>query len=161
VPSRSSRSPVRFASRVSIGSSSGSWRVSDRGPLSAPAKATLALRILHSYLRIRPRVHREPLPPFIAMLGRPGRRTGRPLPPQRLSRAVYRTLRLGPRRPTCLVNALVLYRLLREQGDDAEVVIGLPAAAADKDAHAWVELQGVDIGPPPGRSGHAEMARFS
>jgi hypothetical protein len=73
---------------------------------------------------------------------------------------VYRTLRLGPRQPTCLVNALVLYRLLREQGDQAELVIGLPADAADKDAHAWVELDGVDVGPPPGRSGHAEMGRF-
>jgi hypothetical protein len=134
--------------------------MSDRGPLSAPAKATLALRVLRSYLRIRPRVHREPLPPFVASLGRPAHRTDRWHPPPRLSRAVYRTLRLGPRQPTCLVNALVLYRLLREQGDQAELVIGLPADAADKDAHAWVELDGVDVGPPPGRSGHAEMGRF-
>ena len=73
---------------------------------------------------------------------------------------MYRTLKVGRRQPTCLVNALVLYRLLREQGDHAELVIGLPAKAADKDAHAWVELDGVDMGPPPGRSGHAEMARF-
>jgi hypothetical protein len=59
------------------------------------------------------------------------------------------------------VNALVLFRLLREQGDAAELVIGLPENPGGKDAHAWVELEGVDVGPPPGRSGHDEMARFS
>ncbi len=44
----------------------------------------------------------------------------------------------------------MLYRLLREQGDAAELVIGLPKNPADKSAHAWVELDGVDVGPPPG-----------
>ena len=29
-----------------------------------------------------------------------------------------------------------------------------------KDAHAWVELAGVDVGPPPGRNGHVELARY-
>jgi len=55
----------------------------------------------------------------------------------------------------------VLYRLLREQGDAAELVIGLPKNPADKSAHAWVELDGVDVGPPPGRNGHEQMARFA
>ena len=59
------------------------------------------------------------------------------------------------------MSALVLYRLLREQGDEPELVIGLPQTAADKDAHAWVELGGVDVGPPPGRGTHEELARFS
>jgi hypothetical protein len=81
--------------------------------------------------------------------------------PRRLSRAVDRILRIGRRQPTCLVSSLVLFKLLREQGDPAEIVIGLPDSPADKDAHAWVELDGVDVGPPPGRSGHAEMARFA
>jgi Transglutaminase-like superfamily len=60
-----------------------------------------------------------------------------------------------------LINALVLYRLLREQGDPVELVIGLPEQAADERAHAWVELEGRDVGPPPGRAGHSEMARLS
>ena len=58
------------------------------------------------------------------------------------------------------MSSLVLYRLLREQGDDAELVIGLPQTPADKDAHAWVELAGRDVGPPPGRGPHEELARF-
>ena len=126
-----------------------------------PEKARLALRVWRSYLRVRSRLRRRPLPDFVAQLGEPGRKARERHPPARLSRAVNRALRIGERRPTCLVNALVLFRLLREQGDPAELVIGLPRNAVDKDAHAWVELEGADVGPPPGRSGHAEMARFS
>jgi hypothetical protein len=81
--------------------------------------------------------------------------------PSTLARAVDRSLRIGDHRPRCLINALVLFRLLREQGDDVELVIGLPEEAADERAHAWVELQGRDVGPPPGRAGHEEMARLS
>jgi hypothetical protein len=58
------------------------------------------------------------------------------------------------------VSALVFYRLLREQGDPAELVIGLAPDSNDYRAHAWVELGGVDVGPPPGRSGHESLARF-
>ena len=43
----------------------------------------------------------------------------------------------------------------------AELVIGLPKNPADKAAHAWVELDGIDVGPPPGRNGHEQMARFA
>ena len=122
-------------------------------------RARLVVRVWGVFAVVRRRVRRQPLPGLVAELGvvdtpRP------PHPPQRLSRAVDRGLRIGPYRPTCLVNALVLYRLLAEQGDAGELVIGLPAAPAGHEAHAWVELDGVDVGPAPGRFGHAEMARF-
>jgi hypothetical protein len=55
---------------------------------------------------------------------------------------------------------MVLYRLLEGQGIDAELVIGLPREPRDKDAHAWVEVDGVDVGPPPGGSRHEELARY-
>lgn len=77
-----------------------------------------------------------------------------------LSRAVARGLRIGPWQPRCLVRALVLYRLLRAQGDPAELVIGLHHRAASPDAHAWVLLDGRDVGPPPGGAGYEEMTRF-
>lgn len=77
-----------------------------------------------------------------------------------LSRAVTRGLRIGPWQPRCLVRALVLYRLLRAQGDAAELVIGLHHQAASPDAHAWVLLDGRDIGPPPGGAGYEEMTRY-
>jgi hypothetical protein len=56
---------------------------------------------------------------------------------------------------------LVLYRLLKEQGDEPELVIGLSEHLTDHLAHAWIELEGIDIGPRPGRDGHHELARFS
>jgi hypothetical protein len=129
------------------------------GPLPLPAKAGLALRIWALYPRVLLGLRREQLPAFVARLGEPGRRRA-PHPPARLSHAVDRSLRLGSHRPRCLVNAVVLYRLLREQGDEAELVIGLPETPADKDAHAWVELGGRDVGPPPGKGAHQELARF-
>jgi hypothetical protein len=106
------------------------------------------------------RLRREPLPELTRDLGRvaPGTRA---YPPALLSLAVHRALHLGPYRPRGLVGALVLYRLLREQGDDVELVIGLPPHPRSADAHAWVELGGRDVGPPPGRRSHAALARFS
>lgn len=103
---------------------------------------------------------RKPLPEFVRDFGRASGHAA-PHPPGRLSRAVNRSLRLGSRRPRCLVSSLVLYRLLREQGDAPELVIGLPSEARDHAAHAWVELGGRDIGPPPGRDGHSAIARYS
>ena len=128
-------------------------------PLGLAARARLALRIWRCYVRVKVGLRRTPLPALVRELGygvvRPGGH-----PPSLLSRAVYRSLRLGPVRPRCLTSSLVLYRLLREQGDAAEVVIGLPAEARDHAAHAWVELGARDVGPPPGRGGHAPIARF-
>jgi Transglutaminase-like superfamily len=73
---------------------------------------------------------------------------------------VYRVSHVRARGPRCLYNAIVLYGLLRRQGDGAQVVIGLPTAPVDKDAHAWVEVDGRDVGPPPGQAHHEELARY-
>lgn len=123
-------------------------------------KLALALRIWRRFALVRLTLRRQPLPELVAALGRPGPPVRRRCPPARLSRAVGRSLRLGQRQPTCLVNALVLFRLLREQGDRAELVIGLKPSTDDRTAHAWVELDGVDVGPPPGRGTHLPLARF-
>ena len=123
-------------------------------------KAALGLRVLRRFVSVRRRIAREPLPALAASLGDVPR-TGRPRePPARLSRAVDRTLRFGHDRPTCLMRALVLYSLLREQGDPAVLAIGLPEGARDQTAHAWVELDGNDLGPRPGRGEHVALARF-
>ena len=119
----------------------------------------LLLRIWLRYLLVRRGLRAKPLPTFAEELGRTVARAER-RSPWVLSGAVDRSLRLGPYRTRCLFGALVLYRLLREQGDEVELVIGLPASARDHAAHAWVELDGIDLGPPPGRGDHAELARF-
>lgn len=129
-------------------------------PLRLSDKVRVAARIWRSYLRIELRDPREPLPQFIARLGRVEARRGARIAPTRLKGAVLRALRLGPWRPTCLVNAMVLFRLLREQGDPAELVIGLPREARNHEAHAWVELDGQDLGPFPGTH-HRPLARFT
>lgn len=82
------------------------------------------------------------------------------LSPVRLGRVIDRWARLGPWQPRCIVKALVLHALLCEQGVAAAVVVGLPSKARDHRAHAWVECKGADVGPPPGRMGHAELARY-
>jgi hypothetical protein len=130
-------------------------------PATVTMKARLLLRIWRCFLSVMLRDPREPLPHFIARLGRaPLPRSTDRVSPVRLRRAVLRALRLGPWRPTCLANALVLYRLLREQGDHAELVIGLPVEALTHEAHAWVELDGQDLGPFPGDH-HTPLARFA
>lgn len=128
--------------------------------LDSRTKASLAVRIVATFLGVRLQVHRRPLPKLVGTLAETSARSGAHLAPRRLGNAVDRVLRLGRRRPTCLVSSLVLFRLLRLQGDPAELVIGLPLNAADKDAHAWVEVGGMDVGPPPGRNGNVELARY-
>lgn len=128
--------------------------------LGPAAKAGLALLVLFDFLVVRLRVSRRPLPDLARRLGGPARVRTPALAPRRLGRIVDRVLRLGPYRPRCMVLSLVFYRLLRRQGTDAEVVIGLPPAAESHHAHAWVEVEGEVVGPPPGRMGHAEMARY-
>jgi hypothetical protein len=128
--------------------------------LSLQAKVRLALRIWASFILVRIGLRRTPFPEYVARLSQLRRTTSSRYPAATLSRAVDKSLRLGGRRPTCLVSALVLFRLLRAQGDPAELVIGLPEEANDHAAHAWVELAGADVGPPPGRSDHLGLARF-
>ena len=135
--------------------------MTSRAPLPMARRVTLAVRIVACYAQVRRRLAREPLPALAASFGEVPVRSGEPIPARQLGWAIDRTLRIGSHRPRCIFNALVLYRLLREQGDPAVLVIGLPKEAMTKDAHAWVEIDGTDVGPPPGRAGHEEMARFS
>lgn len=135
--------------------------MSDRSPrLSLREKAQLATRVWVQFALVSIRVRRQPLPRLVARLASVNGSPRRTHAPATLARAVDRSLRVGNHRPRCLINALILFRLLREQGDEGELVIGLPELAENERAHAWVELKGRDVGPPPGRAGHQEMARL-
>ena len=118
------------------------------------------MRILLSFAVVRVRLLRRPLPDVVRELATPRRTQPSLVGPRRLGRIVHDVLMVGPFSPRCLFLALVLYRLLRQQGRDVELVIGLPAEARDKDAHAWVELDGADVGPPPGGVGYQPLARY-
>lgn len=132
------------------------------GPgLGVLGKAVLALRIWLTYVGVRARVGRLPLPELVARLcDRTAARRRPPLPAAWLGDVVGRVLRPVARDDTCLHRSLVLLGLLRSQGDRAVLVIGLPPRPIDHRAHAWIELDGVDVGPPPGRGDNHELARY-
>lgn len=128
--------------------------------LGIQARLGLAIRIWIAFVRVRSTTKAHPLPVAVARLGTASRSPRYRIEPRRLGSIVARVLRLGPWNARCLWTALVLYGLLRDQGDEAELVIGLPLEPKDFDAHAWVEIDGTDVGPPPGRGRHEELVRY-
>lgn len=128
--------------------------------LALPAKVLLLARVWVTFATVHAELIRNPLARAVVHLSSPPKRAPNYHEPMRLSRAVSRGLRIGPWQPRCLIRSLVLYRLLRAQGDAAELVIGLPNRALTSDAHAWIELLGRDVGPPPGRWHHQELVRY-
>lgn len=132
----------------------------ETGSLSLLAKPMLAIRVYAVYLHVMATLKTRPLPELVARLGSPRRKARHHHPPRRVATAVHALLRIGDRRPRCLIGALVLFRLLKEQGDPAVLVIGLPDEGEDPTAHAWVEIGGWDLGPPPGKGHHVEMVKY-
>jgi hypothetical protein len=130
-----------------------------RSRLSPRERTALAVRVWRSYAYVRWNLRRQPLPALVANLGTRSSGTS-DMPPDRLGRAVQKALTVGSRPPRCLIAALVLYDMLRAGGERVELVIGLPESPTTKDAHAWIEIDGVDVGPPPGRGAHRELARY-
>ena len=130
------------------------------GPLSPAGKLRLAVRIWRLYLSVVVRTRRRPLPAVIEDLRHTaaGQPTGKS--PAHLGTIVHRVLSPGPLRPRCLHSALVLFALLRVEAQEPDIVIGLPHNPTDQRAHAWVEVDGRDVGPPPGRGRHQELARY-
>jgi hypothetical protein len=66
-----------------------------------------------------------------------------------LGRAVYRTLRVLPTDSRCLVQSLVLSRMLAARGIPSTLIIGAHSQP-DFKAHAWVEQEGRPVLPPRG-----------
>jgi hypothetical protein len=135
--------------------------MADRSRALPPrAKVRLWLRIWRTFAIVVVRVRRAPLPDVVRSMRDAEVRADTGVHPRRLGKIVERVLRIGPWRARCLLSALVLYRLLEEQGEGPQLVIGMPARPKDKIAHAWVELDGVDVGPPPGSVGHEQLVRY-
>jgi len=128
------------------------------GPLT---RAALGARIWWWYLRSALRVRNRPLPDVLDWIaGTANTRRAVRMEATRLGTIVGRVLLAAPHTNRCLLGSLVLYRLLRERGESPELVIGLRERPSSPDAHAWIELGGIDVGPPPGRSGHSPLARY-
>lgn len=130
-------------------------------PLPASTKAALAALAWLEYARVMASVRRMALPDLVRRLETASHHLPlSPLDPIRLGKLVAKVLNRGPVRPRCLTLSLVFFRLLVRQGTKAELVIGLPPSPSSHEAHAWVEVEGRVVGPPPGRLGHEEMVRY-
>lgn len=80
--------------------------------------------------------------------------------PGRIRYGIDRLLMRPGFRFRCLPRALVMFTLLVEQGDRPRLLIGLPLEPASTETHAWIELDGHDVGPSPGKSGHEAIASY-
>jgi hypothetical protein len=130
-------------------------------PLAASTKLALAALTWTEYVRVVSGVRRMALPDLVRRLETNAHRFPlAPLDPVRLGKLVAKVLDRGPVRPRCLTLSLVFFRMLVRQGAKPQLVIGLPPSPSSHEAHAWVELSGVVVGPPPGRLGHEEMVRY-
>lgn len=70
----------------------------------------------------------------------------------RLALAVSRAASYGMFRPTCLVRAVALEKMIRRSGAGAAVVrVGVRMQGGQLLAHAWIEQDGRVIGDEPGR----------
>lgn len=128
--------------------------------LEIGSKARLALTIWLTFLVVQFHLRRWVLAKAVARLGSGRSWDGWRQDPAHLGRLVGRLLGIGRLKARCLTRSLVLFRLLRRSGLAVDLVIGIPWVPQSTDAHAWVELHGRDLGPPPGRDGHEELARY-
>lgn len=125
-------------------------------------RLTIAYHIYSTFVVVvyRLRVRRLDLPRAIDLVSD---LPGLSLPrgnPSKLGRTIHRALSVGRMQPRCLTLALTHFTLLSRLGLDPTLMIGLPRPETS-DAHAWVEIGGRDVGPPPGRDGSTELARFA
>ncbi|MGI8874586.1 MAG: lasso peptide biosynthesis B2 protein [Egibacteraceae bacterium] len=129
-------------------------------PLSAWDKLQLCAEVLVTYCQVRWWMRGQKLEDVVARLregqGRgPSPRTEEPADDRvaqrlgglRLGRAVSRTARMLPTDSRCLVQSLVLTRLLGRRGVPSSLVIGVMAEPQFA-AHAWVEHGGAPLLSP-------------
>jgi hypothetical protein len=130
---------------------------------SPAQKGALGIEILEAYVRVRWWLWRSDLPRTVAAARtvRPeasGSLPENPVLGTRLGRAVARTLRVLPTDSRCLMQSLVLTRLLASRGVDSTLVIGV-AVEPEFAAHAWVESGDVPLLPTNG-SAYARLVRL-
>ena len=130
---------------MTIAPAAGTAVPSDR--LSPAGKALLALEILQAYVRVRRELRRADFQSVVRTLrGGDGVPTENTIGAPRLGRAVARTLRLLPTDSRCLMQSLVLTKLLARRGIPSSLVIGV-ASGHEFGAHAWVESGGISLLP--------------
>ena len=66
------------------------------------------------------------------------------------ARMVNAAARYTPISATCLPKSIVLQQLLRREGIETALRIGVRKTGAALDGHAWLEYRGVPVADPPG-----------
>ncbi|MGA2009370.1 MAG: lasso peptide biosynthesis B2 protein [Solirubrobacteraceae bacterium] len=134
------------------------WRVIPEAGLAFHLRLLLGAEIIVTYVRTRLRMRGTDVRTLVA-----ASRAGAPPPPGavpagaqerwqvavRLGYAVGRTLGVLPTDSRCLVQSLVLSRLLAVRGIPSTLVIGAHSRP-DFAAHAWVEYDGRPVLPRQG-----------
>jgi hypothetical protein len=126
-------------------------------PQSAWRKLRLSAEVLATYCQVRWWMRGQKIEDVVARLRKgqgfgPSPGTEEPLHDPvaqrlgglRLGRAVSRTVRLLPTDSRCLVQSLVLTRLLGRRGVPSSLVIGV-LSEPQFAAHAWVEYDGAPL----------------
>jgi hypothetical protein len=135
------------------------------GGLSVPAKVALGAEVVGVYARIRWLLHRDDVPATANRLRRPPRLArGRVAGPssaeygRHLAWAAVRVLGFLPVDDRCLLQSLVLARLMTVRGLDYDLVFSV-GRDATFEAHCWVETDGVPLLQPGGET-HVEIMRL-
>jgi len=137
------------------------------GGLSVPAKLVLAGEVIGIYARVRWLLRTHDVPATMQRLraapSRAARRRARPGPEtaeqgRHLAWAAVRVLALLPVDSRCLLQSLVLGRLMTVRGLDYDVVFSV-GRDATFEAHCWVETCGVAL-LEPGGDVHVEIMRL-
>lgn len=112
------------------------------------AKTLLALEIAGTYMQVRAALRRRDVRAVVAEVRLPGRPAPRhpELAAPRLAAVVRRGLSSVPSSSRCLVQSLVLMRLLSRRGIDSSLVIAVRPGRRFA-AHAWVESGGSKLLP--------------
>lgn len=121
-------------------------------PLNPREKVALVAEILAAYARM----YRTLRHPNVVEVVRRAREVRRPrarpagavehLVARRMGRVVGRTLRLLPTDSRCLIQSLVVTRLLARRSIPCKLVVGV-RRGEEFEAHAWVEHEGIPVLP--------------
>ena len=116
-------------------------------PLTLAGKLSLSFEVVAAYMVVRWSLRRNAFPAALERIRSTRTVAAGPAESdERLVRAARRTLRLLPADTRCLMESLVVTRLLARRGRDTRLVIGV-SPSGTFGAHAWVERDGRPLLP--------------
>lgn len=115
-------------------------------PLPVWRKVRLGVEVVVAYARVRWCLWRRDFPEALRLIREVDAVAASDASDDRLARAVRATLRRLPADSRCLMQSLVLTRLLARRGRESRLIIGVSPGSAFG-AHAWIERDDVALLP--------------